>query len=330
MYDFIALGDTATDVFIKLEDDSRAKIEGEPGTPDYRISLPFTAKIPYSDSITISGVGNAPNASVSVATLGLRSALVAHVGEDEPGRETIASLKKRGVETKFVTIESGKHTNYSYLLWYKNDRTILRRNEKFDYSLPDFGTPSWVYVSSIGSNTLDIYDKLALFLKENPTIKLAFQPGSKEIPLGKKLSSLYERADIYFSNVEEAETILGINTLGIEELLKRFKELGPKIVVITDGPKGAYAYDGKDMYHQLPYPDPKPPLERTGAGDAFSSTTTGALAMGKSLPEAMQWGAINSMSVVQYVGGQEGLLNKEKIEEYLKNAPESFKTKKLN
>lgn len=330
MYDFIAIGDTATDVFIKLEDDSGAKVEGIADTPSYRISLPFAAKIPYKEVVTIPGVGNAPNATVSAARLGLRSALVACVGEDQPGDETISSLSKLGVGTSFITKESGKCTNYSYILWYKDDRTILRRKEEFNYVLPKIGTPLWIYISSIGSNTLGIYDELLEFLERNPSVKLAFQPGTKEISLGERLSRIYKRADIYFSNVEEAETILGINTLGIEELTKRFHELGPKTVVITDGPKGAYAYDGANLYKQLPYPDIKPPYERTGAGDAFASTTVSAIALGKDLPTALEWGAVNSMSVVQEVGAQKGLLSREKIEEYLKKAPAEFQTKKLD
>ena len=79
----------------------------------------------------------------------------------------------------------------------------------------------------------------------------------------------------------------------IKKLLEEMKKLGPKIVVITDGPKGAYAYDGSDILFMQPYPDPKPPYERTGAGDAFSSTTTVALALGKNLSEA--FGIISSL-----------------------------------
>ena len=106
-------------------------------------------------------------------------------------------------------------------------------------------------------------------------------------------------------------------------------KLGPKIVVVTDGPKGAYAYDGSEFWFMPPYPDPKPPYERTGAGDAFSSTFTVALALGKSIPEALSWAPINSMSVVQYVGAREGLLTQAKMEEYLKNAPPDYKPKKI-
>ena len=36
------------------------------------------------------------------------------------------------------------------------------------------------------------------------------------------------------------------------------------------------------------------------------------------------------MSVVQYVGAREGLLSREKLEEYLKVAPENYKVKKIN
>ena len=72
------------------------------------------------------------------------------------------------------------------------------------------------------------------------------------------------------------------------------------------------------------YPDPKPPFERTGAGDAFSSTFVVALASGLRIEEALRWGPINSMSVVQYVGAREGLLSRYKIEKFLENAPPDY------
>ena len=106
-------------------------------------------------------------------------------------------------------------------------------------------------------------------------------------------------------------------------------ELGPKMVCVTDGPNGAYGFDGTNAYFLPMYPDPKPPVERTGAGDAFSSTVTAALSMGKSLEEALTWGPINSMNVVQHVGAQAGLLSKDEILEHLKNAPEDYKVNKI-
>jgi ribokinase len=329
MHDFIAIGDTATDVFIKLPLDGGAQVSGQPDTPEYRLTLPFAAKIPYESAETIAGVGNAPNAAVAAALLGLKSSLVAHVGADEAGKETIASLKAHGVDTSFVKAEEGKQTNLSYILWYGEERTILRRHENLSYALPDIDGPKWVYFSAVGASAGSFYDDFATYVEAHPEVKFAFQPGGNEVSLGTKLSRFYKRADIFFCNVEEAGQILGITTLGISELLKRMKELGPKIVVITDGPKGAYAYDGTTMYQQLPYPDPKPPHERTGAGDSFASTAAVALALGLDLPTALQWGAVNAMSVVQHVGAQKGLLTRDQIEAYLKTAPAEFATKRL-
>ena len=45
--------------------------------------------------------------------------------------------------------------------------------------------------------------------------------------------------------------------------------LGSKMVCITDGSKGAYVFDGKGTWFMPPYPDPAPPVDRTGAGDSF-------------------------------------------------------------
>ena len=77
------------------------------------------------------------------------------------------------------------------------------------------------------------------------------------------------------------------------------------------------------------YPDPAPPFERTGAGDAFSSTFTVALALGLKVEEALRWGPINSMSVVQKVGAREGLLRREQLEKFLQEAPADYFPKEI-
>jgi len=326
MHDFVAIGDVTTDDFIRLEDERFQIRETENGS---ELTMPFREKLPFSESVLVHGVGNAPNVAVSAATLGLKSALVANVGGDSVGQETIKTLQDKGVDTQFVSVQEDKKTNYSYMLWVKEDRSILRKHEEFSYSLPNLNT-KWVYFSSTNIKAEELRNNLASYLEQNPEVKFAFQPGTNEIKLGaKNLERLFKRTDIYFSNMEEAGRILGVETLGIKELLKRMHEVGPKIVVITDGPRGAYAYDGTKTLFITPYPDPKPPVERTGAGDAFSSTTAVALALENDLGTALKWGAVNSMSVVQQVGAQAGLLTKEKIEEYLKQAPAGFEVKEI-
>jgi len=145
-----------------------------------------------------------------------------------------------------------------------------------------------------------------------------------------KLKDLYARTDIFFCNVEEAKNILNKpEEQDIKNLLKGMHDIGPNVTVITDGPKGAYAYDGYEGFFMPPFPDEKPPFDRTGAGDAFSATFTSAIALGKSLSEAFLWAPINSMSVVQYVGAQKGLLSQEDMLKFLSQASQDYRPQKI-
>lgn len=327
MHDFIAIGDIVTDAFIKLKD---ASVYCDINRQHCTITMAFGDKIPYESVEVVRAVGNCANAARSASRLGLSSALVSNLGDDQNGKECLESLKEDKVDTVFMKTHQGQETNYHYVLWYEDDRTILVKHQEYNRTFPDIGTPKWLYLTSLGPDTLAYHALIARYVKSHPDVSLAFQPGTFQIKLGfEALKDFYASAEIFFCNVEEAGRILGLNTLGTNELLKRLHALGPKIVVMTDGPKGAYAFDGTDVWFQPPYPDPKPPYERTGAGDAFSSTTVAALALGRDLPLALSWGAINSMSVVQQVGAQYGLLTCPQIEEYLKNAPADFIAKKI-
>ena len=325
--DFVAIGDITTDAFIRIK---QASVHRDAGDPDEKLCLINGAKIPYESLTLCAAVGNSPNASVSAARLGLKSALVADVGEDEFGHEDIETLKKNGVDTRFVKMHPGQKSNYHFVLWYKAERTILIKHEEYDYKLPDLGSPKWVYFSSVGENSIPYHHEIAEYLKNHPETKLAFQPGTFQIKLGyETLKDLYTHTHVFFCNKEEAQLILKTREESGAELARKMSTLGPKISVITDGPKGAYAFDGNDAWFMPPYPDPAPPFERTGAGDAFASTFASALALGKSVDEALMWGPINSMSVVQKIGAQAGLLTRPELEEYLKNAPADYKPQKI-
>lgn len=326
--DFVAIGDITTDAFIRLKD---ARVNCDIDDNKCQLCVDFGAKIPYESVVVVSAVGNSPNAAVSAKRLGLRSALVSNLGDDQNGNEQIAQLKKQGVPIDFVNVAQGKESNYHYVLLYESERTILVKHHKYDYALPIFETPPhWMYLSSLGENSLPYHKEIADYVQQNPETKLAFQPGTFQIELGKdQLKDIYEMTEIFFCNKEEAQKILGEQSDDIKVLLMKMHELGPKMVVITDGPKGAFASDSEFMWSMPMYPDPKPPVDRTGAGDSFSSTVVSMLALGMTLPEALARGPINSMSVVQYIGAQEGLLSREKIEELLAHAPADYKITKL-
>lgn len=326
--DFLAIGDIVIDAFILLED---ANLYCDMDKNACKLCLRFGDKIPYESVTVLSAVGNSPNAAVCASRLGLKTALVSNVGDDRNGKDCIETLEKEKILTDFVTSEKDKPTNYHYVLSYEVDRTILIKHTLFDYQFPkDLPEASWVYLSSLAENSLPYHTEIFEYLKKYPETKLALQPGTFQIKLGaEKLKELYERAEIFFSNLEEAQKILGENSKDLLILSKGIQALGPKIVVISDGENGAYMYYNDELYFCPIYPDIAPPRERTGAGDAFSSTITCAIASGKTPLEAFSWGPINSMSVIQQVGAQAGLLTKEQIKDYTDKAPESYKIIKI-
>ncbi len=344
--DLLAIGDIVNDDFIELDEQYTRlqKIDGE----SY-ISISLGYKLPYKDRKLVMAVGNSPNAACSATRLGLNTGLMTHIGDDELGERTLQALKNNNINTQFVTIEEGKKTNYHFVLRFGAERTILIKHEEYTYNLQKQiegkPTPEWAYFSSVGKNSIQYHKDIADWVKEN-NIKLVFQPGSFQIELGyEPIKEIYETTQIYFLNVEEAYMVLsrvyGKDELDkikdnksrpeyVKEMMRMFQNLGVKIVCVTDGPEGAYAMDETgDAYFIKPYPDPKDPVDRTGAGDSFSSTFTSAIILGKDIREALMWGPINSMSVVQYIGAQEGLLTREKLEEYLNNAPDYYHPQKI-
>lgn len=331
-YDFVAIGDIVVDAFIQLNKDM-ADVSQDLDTGRQTLHMPFGSKLPYEDVTVINAVGNSPNAAVSAHRLGLKSALVTNLGQDRNGKDCLEALRNEGVHTDFVKVHEGKKTNYHYVLRYGPERTILINHEVYPYSLPDFGIPPrFIYFSSIGEHGLPFHFEIADYVKAHPETKLVFQPGTFQISLGyEKLKSIYEATDIFFCNKEEAQEILGVTENHVPTLIRKLHELGPRLPVVTDGPHGAYVVDENNQAWHMPmYPDPATPVDRTGAGDSFSSTFTTAIALGKTPAEALEWGPVNSMSVVQYVGAQAGLLTREQLEGFLENRPEVYKASMID
>jgi len=322
--DFLAIGDTVVDDFIRLKD---ATVACDVNTDACTITMRWGDKIPFESSTILAGVGNSANAAVAASRLGLKASLMATVGNDADGKMITESFAKEGLDTSLITHEPAKSTNHHYVLWYESERTILVKPEPYEYLFPkDMKVPKTVYLSSLGDTDAQYYRDIAAYLTDCPETFLTFQPGTFQMKMGvEALRPIYERTDLFVVNKEEAERILGLSMPEpIPSLLEKVVALGPKRVIITDGRKGAFAYDGQKKLHVPMYPDVRPPFERTGAGDSFASAITAALTLGKPFEEALLWGPINSMSVVQEVGAQKGLLSRDALETYLAEAPPEY------
>jgi ribokinase len=328
--DILSVGDVVTDAFIKLNQGTSQVVENEQGK---WLAIPFGTKLPFDNVEVVKAVGNASNAAIAFARLGLKSGFVTNVGGDLDGHEVIRVLGKNKVDTRFVRINPRQKTNYHYVLSYKEERTILIKHEPYDYRWPHIlekEIPRWLYFSSVSEHALEFHDEVLEWLEAHPEVHLAFQPGTFQMQAGaKRLKKLYKRTDVLILNREEAVLVGGGNHEDVHDLIAKLHALGPHVVVVTDGPNGAYASDGVNQYTMPLYPDPAAPVDRTGAGDAFASTFVAALAKGCTLEDALTWAPINSMSVVQKVGATAGLLKEKELQVWLHRAPKKYKPERF-
>lgn len=333
-YDLISIGDTTIDAFIRLHD---ASVHCDLNNENCQLCLSFADKVPYENLIVVPAVGNSSNVAVGSARLGLKSAAFNAIGADYFGKQILEVYAKGKVGKEFVKINRNLPTNYHFVLNFKAERTILVKHQEYSYFEPSrIGSAPWIYFSSMGEHTLPFHHKLARHLAKHKEVRMGFNPGTFQLKLGTaKLREIYRRTHVLFVNFEEAQKILQNSPRAksrgqIAKLLFRgLHKLGPKIVAITDGPAGAYASDGANQYYMPKYPDPAPPFERTGAGDAFSSGFMSALIYGLPVADAMRWAPVDSMSVVQYTGAQKGLLTKSKLLKLLHEAPRNYNPKRL-
>ena len=329
-YDVISVGDVATDLFIRLSDGQVERRADERGT---WLVFPLGAKVPYERATTVEAGGSAANAAVAMSRLGLRVALASFLAHDELGRDLLGALHTERVDTRLVRIDSPAHTNRNFVLSFHGERTILVWHEEFDYHWPHLRpseVPSWLHLTSLGAHALGYQDQIADWLDENPSVRMAFQPGTFQIEAGvDRLARLYRRAEVLVCDRAQAGAMVGVSPADPAELLEPLLKLGPRQVVVLDETGGAVASDGSKLYSVPPFPDTSAPLDRTGAEDAFAATFVAALVRGVDFAEALRWSPPNFMSVVHELGSQAGLLHNEELLDLLKESGDGFQVRQL-
>lgn len=315
MFDLISIGDAVIDTFVPLTEAHVRLVEHT-----RELCLRYGDKIPVGDSIS-QVAGNAANSAVGGSRLKLKTAAYINVGADHEGQRIKDHLKEEGVNTRFVVSNKNLPSNHHIVLNYKGERTILIFHQPFKYNLPDLDASRWIYFTSLSPSFVksNLLNQLENYL-ERTGAKLLYNPGTYQMKAGvKKNPRLLSLTEIFVVNIEEAKRILygkDDADIPVKKLLKDLVDLGPRMVVITDGGSGSFGFDG-EVYYQLDI-FPAKLIEMTGAGDSYAAGLLAGLFHGKDLKEAMRWGAANGASVVEQVGPQPGLLTYQQMMDKLK------------
>lgn len=302
----LSIGAAVQDVFLSHSDEFKPVSDTSAHELFMRLELGAKADV---NTIHFTTGGGATNAAVTFARQGLHSAFMGTIAHDLAGQAVLDNLDEEGVATTHISYSEKYHTGYSVLLLAPNgERTILTyRGASTHYDIKHFdlnaSDADWLYVSSM-AGSMEVLDKLFSQAKKQG-IKIMFNPGKGELSQPRKLKGLLEDVEIVSVNKQEMQQIVEGDSL--EELVRHALHYVP-VAIVSDGPNGVLASDGKTMVRAGMYEDVKV-VDRTGAGDAFGSGFLSQWAAGKSLKDSIIFASANSTSVVTKIGAKTGILH---------------------
>lgn len=266
------------------------------------------SKIELDNAIFATG-GGATNSAVTFARLGLFTATVARLGADSAAEAIVQDLEAQRVDTSLLRRVPKGQTAYSTLLTAKNgERSVLvfrgvsSHFEKRDIPLSALNAKA-LYITSLAGN-LDVLRHVLVQGHKNKAV-IALNPGQGELQQATKLRDLLRFVDVLIVNLEEARMISETPSSTAVETVRSLSQYCGTVIV-TDGPKGAYAMTGGVTWFARP--NGKKSVSRTGAGDAFGSGTFAGLLRGMTLDQALKVGMLNAESVIQEFGAKTGIL----------------------
>lgn len=305
-FDVAVFGSAFVDVYLQSRDFKL--IKSDKVKSGLALCQNYGGKLAVGKLIITTG-GGATNNAVGFERLGLQTAAICCVGDDDWGLFVRKKLAAEGVSLLYVQVSKNRQTSYSTILVNsQGGRTILAyrgASNDLSWSKVAWGklNARWFHVSSLGGN-MAMLTKI-IRTAEAKKIKISFNPGNSELNLGKKLWPFLSCLEVLILNQQEAEKLLLVTGNGAVE--KNLGKLGAKMVLITRGKKGAILYDqhGKIIRQAVYKVDS---VEETGAGDAFGTGFVSGLLLGHNNKTALKIAAANAASVVAKVGPKKGLL----------------------
>lgn len=290
------------------------------------LAFEYGAKVKINKSSSSFG-GGAANAAVASSLLGLKSAAIVAIGDDERGKSILENFKKKKVFSGYVKKYDSDMSGLSFLLVGQNNEHIVFSARGSNSALKleakdlkNLKNTEWIYLTSLSGKWEEVLNKV-FTLKG---VKFAWNPGHIQLSAGyKKLGKHIKKTKVLIVNKDEAIE-LAISSPEykgkepeyfneIQNLLRIIKKMGSEIVVVTNGQYGAHAYDGKEYYYQ-PVIKEKKRVDTTGVGDVFGSTFISGMIMYKGdIKKSLLLSARNTASAIGHMGAQNGLITKKDI-----------------
>ncbi len=319
----ICIGSACKDIFFPTSEGIVADTP-EDLTAQKKISFELGAKYKIKDRYESLG-GVAANVACGLARMGISSGTHAMIGDDVSGDWIKKEFEKHDVDTELVVVENDYPSDMSSIIVdvKSGDRVIFsnqKANGELKINLEELKKSEWVYIGDLAGDWASKLDKIF-----ESGVRVAYNPRYTFIRenVQKMIESL-GHADVLFVNKDEAiETISHLEEKFSEDesndeifLIKKLHDLGAKVIALTDGERGAWAYAGESIFHAEA--QKVEAIDSTGAGDAFSSGFLAGYIKGEGLEDCLRRGIVNGAGVVQAYGGVAGLMSEDEIRERAK------------
>lgn len=233
-----------------------------------------------SDLKILSG-GAAANTAYACAKLGLRSAFLGKIGDNDIfGRKIIQDFKEVNVNTSLLKFTKKYGTGSAYVaLNQAADRRIYAHSgaanylTKEDINDEELSSTKAIFLSSL--KNLEPFIKAANIGKKND-IPVVLNPGMLIIDQGLDIIiHLLEKVDILILSQNEFQSLFNLKSIIlkkelIQQEIKSLFALKIKVIIITLGKRGALIYteNESELISQIAI---EQVVDTTGAGDAFSA-----------------------------------------------------------
>ncbi len=320
-YDVITMGSNTIDAFVYTDRVKSMSMKTSTAESKY-ICYPLGSKLQIGELAFHTG-GGGLNTAVCLSRLGFKTGYIGKIGDDLNGKVILDELKDEKIDF-LGKVSPSYHTGYSVVLdSIEKNRTILTHRgandhlKKEDLDFKKFKT-KWFSFSATLKDSYKSMEVIAQYAKDNG-IKISFNPNNYLVEKGSAfLEKVLKNTNILILNSEEAAHLVKASSRQ-EELLK-LKELGPEIVIITNGSNPIFCLNAKDEYYTV-YPLDIKILEVTGAGDSFTASFLAGLIKKDDFIFALKLAIVNSHSILRHKGAKNILLSYEEALSEIEKSP---------
>ncbi len=317
----ICIGSITKDVFLSTKEGKLIENTGDVAVQKL-IGFEFGAKV-YADSYRETLGGSSINVAAGLLQCEMLPLVFSRVSNSGTGDWLLKKIGAEKLKKRFIQRNGVIESEVSIIISDSvlNDHVIFRTGdsvERFDLKKAltkfRFGADG-VYIGSQKKGWEEKYKALIEFSKEKK-VKISCNPSGLQIQKDpEKLLKMFASFEIVFLNRDEATELLervdGGEETEIRPLFERLMKYKPKVLVITDGEKGAYAAKGDSIFYVAT--QAKEVIDTVGAGDAFSSGFLAAYLEFFDVKRSIAWGILNSASVISVEGGTKGLMKKKEL-----------------